>query len=653
MQALCGFRDRLTSTSHGNPRIYEYRPLKQFEIRILLLLKGTAEEPVRAEIEHWDIRDKDQRAYAALSYTWGDPEHQPQLVYFGRRVRRVTNNLWLFLKRIRHEQRDLCVWADALSIDQENKAEKAQQIQYMTSIYPQAVKVLVWLGESDDTVGMAFATLDSWASAYRKNRQKPEGMKERLRLAQEQDLDITGSASSALASLFARPWFRRAWIVQEVLTDFERPPLVLCGHHEISWHCIWAGLNALITTMTFKRTVQLCGVNVRFLLPLIAVTWAPEETMTLSEIIPGVVGCREAKLPADKLFSMFGIAERYGHHYLAPNYDLSLRDTSLIYTRAVIIGDRSLVILSFVDPASGSEILPTWTFKLDKPYIVKDEAVVASESHNATLRLPSVVESRHAPTVPDPNLRLRGLPFDHVQHIFDAEEVLAGIRKEAGTWSALLVNVRMCCNEHLCMPVQYTRTGESSARALMRTLCRDGSFLCANESPHLSENWQERRRMHVAYMQHAGDTDGSILSEDELAEQVFNAFALGGLALRAAEMPGFPRRFFEHWLMTSWCELASTKINGLKLITTARALIGLAAAKSRPRDELWLLPGANVPFVLRPQLNLHSRTVTHRLVGDAFAHGVMYGEAMVDYQARVSLYGEEKATRSLIKCCLV
>ncbi|KAK3640794.1 hypothetical protein LTR56_011671 [Elasticomyces elasticus] len=653
MEALRGFRDHLTSTSHANPRVYEYRPLKQFEIRILLLLKGTVDEPVRAEIEHWDIRDEDQRAYAALSYTWGDPEHQPQpqVVFFGRKVRRVTNNLWLFLKRIRQEKTDLCVWADALSIDQENKVEKAQQIQYMTSIYPQAVKVLVWLGESDETVGTAFETLDSWASAYRNNHQEPEGMREQLRLAQ--DLGVSNSASSALASLFARPWFRRAWIVQEVLTDFERPPLVLCGLHEISWHRIWTGLFALFTTMTFERTAQLCGENVKFLLPLIAVTWAPEERMTLSEIIPRVMESREAKLPEDKLFSMFGIAARYGHHYLAPNYDLSLRNASLMYTRAVIIGDRSLAILSFVDPASGSEMLPTWAFKLDKPYIVKDEAAIASESHNATLRLPSVVESRHPPTVPDPNLRLRGLPFDHVQQVFDAEKILAGIRKEAKAWSALLVNVRQCCDQHLCMPVQYTKTGESSARALMRTLCRDGSFLCANESPHLSESWQERRRMHVAYMQHTGDTDGSILNEDELAEQVFKAFALGGPALRAAETPGFPRQFFEHWLMTSWCDLASGKINGLKLITTARGLIGLAAAKSRPRDELWLLPGANVPFVLRPQLNLHSRTVTHQLVGDASAHGIMYGEAMVDYQARVSLYGEEKAARSLIKCCLV
>ncbi|KAK3636719.1 hypothetical protein LTR56_014020 [Elasticomyces elasticus] len=78
MEALRGFRDRLTSTSHANPRVYEYRPLKQFEIRILLLLKGTADEPVRAEIEHWDIRDEDQRAYAALSYTWGTQSISPR-----------------------------------------------------------------------------------------------------------------------------------------------------------------------------------------------------------------------------------------------------------------------------------------------------------------------------------------------------------------------------------------------------------------------------------------------------------------------------------------------------------------------------------------------------------------------------------------------
>jgi len=62
-----------------------------------------------------------------------------------------------------------------------------------------------------------------------------------------------------------------------------------------------------------------------------------------------------------------------------------------------------------------------------------------------------------------------------------------------------------------------------------------------------------------------------------------------------------------------------------------------------------------VPFVLKPQLNLRSKAtpVTHQLIGDAFVHGIMYGEAMAGYEDRVKRHGEQRAARSLMRCCLV
>lgn len=53
------------------------------------------------------------------------------------------------LKRIRHETDERVVWADAICIDQTNKAERARQVTLMSEIYEQAQEVLVWLGNDD------------------------------------------------------------------------------------------------------------------------------------------------------------------------------------------------------------------------------------------------------------------------------------------------------------------------------------------------------------------------------------------------------------------------------------------------------------------------------------------------------------------------
>ncbi|TKA78469.1 hypothetical protein B0A55_04957, partial [Friedmanniomyces simplex] len=105
--------------------------------------------------------------------------------------------------------------------------------------------------------------------------------------------------------------------------------------------------------------------------------------MSLSRILP-LMSLREASLPQDKLFAMFGLAERYGHRYLPLDYTLSVRDVSLIYTRAIIATDKRLAILSHMDPTSGPDHLPTWALKLERTHLLKDSAEVVANQELLT-----------------------------------------------------------------------------------------------------------------------------------------------------------------------------------------------------------------------------------------------------------------------------
>jgi hypothetical protein len=62
------------------------------------------------------------------------------------------------------------------------------------------------------------------------------------------------------------------------------------------------------------------------------------------------------------------------------------------------------------------------------------------------------------------------------------------------------------------------------------------------------------------------------------------------------------------------------------LFTTTTQKIGQGPKSMKLNDEVWILRGAQVPFVLRPMGNGH-----HRLIGEAYIHGVMHGEVAFQF----------------------
>ena len=63
------------------------------------------------------------------------------------------------LRQLRKESDDLVLWADQLCINQDDYAEKAEQIQKMKSIYERATRVIAWLGVSANDSDLVFTTL--------------------------------------------------------------------------------------------------------------------------------------------------------------------------------------------------------------------------------------------------------------------------------------------------------------------------------------------------------------------------------------------------------------------------------------------------------------------------------------------------------------
>jgi len=63
---------------------------------------------------------------------------------------------------------------------------------------------------------------------------------------------------------------------------------------------------------------------------------------------------------------------------------------------------------------------------------------------------------------------------------------------------------------------------------------------------------------------------------------------------------------------------------GRRLFRTNGNRLGIGSHAIREGDEVWVLAGAAVPMVLRR----NSKRDERNLVGEAYIHGIMYGEAV-------------------------
>lgn len=88
--------------------------------------------------------------YDALSYTWGNNSKHKSISLNKVTHFSVTDNLYAALRRLRWTDRPRTLWIDALCIDQENMDERSQQVQLMGTIYRQAKRVIVWLGDANE-----------------------------------------------------------------------------------------------------------------------------------------------------------------------------------------------------------------------------------------------------------------------------------------------------------------------------------------------------------------------------------------------------------------------------------------------------------------------------------------------------------------------
>ncbi|KAH9875424.1 hypothetical protein J1614_004916 [Plenodomus biglobosus] len=233
--------------SPGVATTYEYRPLEEGQIRLLQIswkIDPLSDSPIPTyHLIHKSLPPKPHEPpleYEAISYQWGDPlrisglliENDTNTNTGPVQTIGLTKNLTEALPCLLKHSTTHLLWIDQLCINQGTDvlalAERSIQVSRMSQIYSLATRVLIWTGPSDQHSENSREYLNglaAWIESYPDRERITPGTKvynpDRRYIIVRSTFSVTAPTdakfAASLLAFWARPWFTRGWIVQELL----------------------------------------------------------------------------------------------------------------------------------------------------------------------------------------------------------------------------------------------------------------------------------------------------------------------------------------------------------------------------------------------------------------------------------------------------
>ena len=222
--------------------------------RVFELHAGSGSTILRLTLREFDI-SKPNTQYEAISYTWGTEAREKDVI-INNKFHKIRVNLWDFLSCLRRPSKSRILWADAICISQNDLAEKGHQVASLGRIFSKADRVLVWMGSSANSSDDVFKTVTETSNSSRlagsllwPQRSIGLGLGSVLTGPQKVWFDDPRSRY-AMEALLNRPYWRRTWIIQEIVLANE--VILHCGDSKINWS-LFTSFNWYFSTYMSQR----------------------------------------------------------------------------------------------------------------------------------------------------------------------------------------------------------------------------------------------------------------------------------------------------------------------------------------------------------------------------------------------------------------
>lgn len=394
-----------------------YSSLDEGEFRLLVLEPGSSlDSTISARLVQ--CRPQAASSYDALSYVWGDQGTKTTILLDAKPFD-VTMNLCWALRRTRDRHETRLIWADAICINQRDLQERSQQVAMMSSIFGGASRVLICMGDppspgEDEDVS---SLMNGFALLWGRHLDTP--------VLGEGDPLRNDARWHSVARFMHLPWFRRAWVIQEV--GLAGDPRVLYGRCEF-------GYRQMLQVMRWTGSQMWI---VQFAIPsfLVHREWSdwtqPKHPLTFIDLLNhgALLDCTD---PRDHVYAFLGhplARNKAGGPLVLPDYTKSVEQVYFDIS-CLLLRYFGLRLLSSVEHRESTikEELPSWVVRWDVSVVMNDIA-----------RYPNLYRATPPQWAPDTSraitgnrLELPGIILDRVCKSYCIDEVnprgLAAVR---------------------------------------------------------------------------------------------------------------------------------------------------------------------------------------------------------------------------------
>lgn len=663
-----------------------YRPLdrSQKEIRILFLEPEPlhSRKDVVVHVFNASLLDpKIPKLYGCLSYCWGDPKvtKAVQVVYTEKSESgttelvttqtkfQVTANLEAALRVLRSKLSRPIMWADALCIDQSDIDERSSQVSLMAEIYTQAVQTLVWLGEADSTTKEVFDFGNMIADmADRAHKIDPQttiaGINcQRLRPLAKGEVQFSEKETSSddfyrmrwgMQNLLARPFFRRAWVLQEVGLTSPQNVIVYCGEHSLLWQIFlnmttfeWRAAahqgplqidSRKVTRLGLRIDSQFMESGVYYTLPEIWTHLRRYSSSTQRAKIIDLIYRRleiQATDPRDHVFALYSLADECQHQQnLHPgfnaDYSRNLSEAYILFTRAVIEKLQNLAVLSAVNvfqpsKLSGEHRLPSWVPDFGNHINLRRTLGYLGYSYYRA-------SGRSKPNLSYRDSRSLGITGFVVDKV-SVEPKRGPFRMHVET-----ENVNSSAKPAI-LRVEGT---SDSIHYLWRALIESNKD--TDTRPDLLASFILTL---ICSRRDVFDRAPAIINSITDVPQLFSDFAAYWKLHRGsvAELPSYTTLYSSHEELLESAKKGHAGSFGQRLyytchersfVVTENGLLALVPHGTKSGDLIVICEGANVPFIVR-KISAEEPHWDLQFVGECYVHGVMTGAIMNELEGGI------------------
>jgi hypothetical protein len=501
----------------------------------------------------------------------------------------------------------------------------------MAEIYKAARAVLVWLGkeENDDTQN----SVELLRRISATPKEKLNELK-KLQIHHPVFLEAFGQCGGStdrwlsLKQLLSRSWFSRVWIIQEIA--FASSIIVLCGNLSFPWEdCVEACeflSYSVVNDLQTPSEIPFTGANADIL--------SQFQQLKSADLLNVLLYTRpfEASNPRDKIFAVLGLAtlgptKVPAAEIIRIEYGLTPTEVFLEATWAIIRHSNNLKIVAEVEDSRLRNIpdLPTWVpdfSSVNRPSIYHQ-----SQPLNADGGLKPSLTSHSNP-------RWLGTTAYRLGKVVSSEGL--GIKQH---FIESLSNVLAFIFE---LSPKYI-TGEGKLEALWRTMIQNGWEWTSPAAAGTAHHFRDWILMHIAHaaQQCAGrattQKDFDRVATQECIDRTVTHLETYSKTDPTDIMPHHIKdaiKAIQDTFDTNSYELIESGskyghefkyYRHMRIFRTNTGLLGLGQPSLQTDNSLWIIPGISVPMTLQHVIGTEDR---FRVVGPAYVHGVMNGEAL-------------------------